>query len=350
MMQIKIGDKVRFLNDIGGGIIVGFNGDNEVVVEQESGFCFPHPRHECVVVADDKPQPSTQQVVSRAQGVAEVQCLTSPTQNRSSERYNISLAFTPQDLDNLGSSSIKIYLINDSEYRVFFTISTKQDRDKELYKLLKSSTIRPNEILLIDEIPHRNIGQLESLALQIIAHKEIGTFQLQEPICCKLTTRLVKFSKPSSFVHSPILGCNAMITNLITLESNSKVAVDSTKQLIDKFTEPSLTPTIKSSIKQRRDNPATPETVEVDLHIDKLLDSTAGMESGDILEYQMEHFRSTISQYSRYRGLKLIFIHGKGDGVLRRSILNELKRTGRANRCQEASFKRYGYGALMVIM
>ncbi len=348
-MQIKIGDKVRFLNDVGGGVIVGFNGDNEVVVEQESGFCFPHPRSECVVVADSKPQPSTQQQ-PRAESVAEVQCLTSPTQNRSSERYNISLAFAPQNIDNLGESSIKIYLINDSEYRVFFTISTKQDKERELYKLLKTSTIRSNEILLIDEIPHRNIGQLESLALQIIAHKEIGTFRLKEPISCKLTTRLVKFSKPSSFVHSSLLGCNAMITNLITLSSNTKVTVDSTRQLVDRFKDSSLTPTIKSSIKQRRDNPATPETVEVDLHIDSLLDSTAGMESCDILEYQMEHFRSTISQYSRYRGLKLIFIHGKGDGVLRRSILSELKRTGRANRCQEASFKRYGYGALMVIM
>ena len=32
---MKIGDKVRFLNDVGGGVVTGFSGKNLVMVENE---------------------------------------------------------------------------------------------------------------------------------------------------------------------------------------------------------------------------------------------------------------------------------------------------------------------------
>ena len=37
-MKINIGDKVRFLNDVGGGIVVKFLKNNMVLVENEDGF------------------------------------------------------------------------------------------------------------------------------------------------------------------------------------------------------------------------------------------------------------------------------------------------------------------------
>lgn len=51
---MKIGDKVRFLNDVGGGVVTGFSGKNLVMVENEDGFDIPVPIREVVVVdADD---------------------------------------------------------------------------------------------------------------------------------------------------------------------------------------------------------------------------------------------------------------------------------------------------------
>ena len=38
---MKIGDKVRFLNEVGGGIVVGFEGNKTVIVQDESGFDIP---------------------------------------------------------------------------------------------------------------------------------------------------------------------------------------------------------------------------------------------------------------------------------------------------------------------
>ena len=38
---MKIGDKVRFLSETGGGKIAGFQGKNIVLVEDEDGFQIP---------------------------------------------------------------------------------------------------------------------------------------------------------------------------------------------------------------------------------------------------------------------------------------------------------------------
>ena len=72
------------------------------------------------------------------------------------------------------------------------------------------------------------------------------------------------------------------------------------------------------------------------------------MSSGDILNYQMDVFRKTMENYKSKPGTTLVFIHGKGDGVLRRAILQELSYKYKKYPCQDASFQEYGYGATQV--
>ena len=50
---MKIGDKVRFLSEIGGGIVKGFQGKDIVLVEDADGFDIPMPMRECVVIDTD---------------------------------------------------------------------------------------------------------------------------------------------------------------------------------------------------------------------------------------------------------------------------------------------------------
>ena len=88
--------------------------------------------------------------------------------------------------------------------------------------------------------------------------------------------------------------------------------------------------------------------LEVDLHISQLLETTVGMDNKDMLEYQMDVFHKTLEEYKLRRGMKIVFIHGKGDGVLRQRILWELQTKYKRFNHQDASFKQYGYGATMV--
>ena len=50
---MKIGDKVRFLNDVGGGVVSGFQGKDMVLVQDEDGFDIPVLIKECVVIETD---------------------------------------------------------------------------------------------------------------------------------------------------------------------------------------------------------------------------------------------------------------------------------------------------------
>ena len=88
--------------------------------------------------------------------------------------------------------------------------------------------------------------------------------------------------------------------------------------------------------------------IEVDLHIGELLDTTSGMSNGDMLMVQMDEFRKVMDQNIKKKGQQIVFIHGKGAGVLRKNILQELKYRYKGCTWQDASFREYGFGATMV--
>lgn len=90
--------------------------------------------------------------------------------------------------------------------------------------------------------------------------------------------------------------------------------------------------------------------IEVDLHIHNLMDNTAGMDNAAMLRRQMEVFEETMQSYLKAKNQKIVFIHGKGEGVLRKAILDEVKRKYKTCETQDASFQRYGFGATMVII
>ena len=58
--------------------------------------------------------------------------------------------------------------------------------------------------------------------------------------------------------------------------------------------------------------------------------------------------RFWIDRFKGKKGKKIIFIHGKGEGVLRNAIVNELHYRYKRYSYQDASFQEYGYGATQV--
>jgi dsDNA-specific endonuclease/ATPase MutS2 len=55
-----------------------------------------------------------------------------------------------------------------------------------------------------------------------------------------------------------------------------------------------------------------------------------------------------MGKYLKKKGQKIVFIHGKGEGVLRNAIIKELKSKYKTCTHQDASFQEYGFGATMV--
>ena len=59
MSDIKIGSRVRFLSDVGGGKVVGFQKGNIVLVEDEDGFQIPTLMSDVVVIETEDYNTST---------------------------------------------------------------------------------------------------------------------------------------------------------------------------------------------------------------------------------------------------------------------------------------------------
>ena len=75
---------------------------------------------------------------------------------------------------------------------------------------------------------------------------------------------------------------------------------------------------------QRIDRPqALPNEISVDLHIEKIPTGYYAPE-GFELPYQLEYFKSILHKYMKHRGMRISFIHGVGDGILRDAIRKEI--------------------------
>ena len=88
--------------------------------------------------------------------------------------------------------------------------------------------------------------------------------------------------------------------------------------------------------------------VEVDLHIDALLDHTEGLSPTVLLNTQLTEFRIMMDRNMKKKGQRIVFIHGKGDGVLREALIKELRYRYRTCTFEDAPFPKYGHGATMV--
>lgn len=68
---------------------------------------------------------------------------------------------------------------------------------------------------------------------------------------------------------------------------------------------------------------ALPNEISVDLHIEKIPSGYEAPE-GFELPYQLEYFKSILHKNLKHRGMRISFIHGVGDGILRDAIRKEI--------------------------
>jgi len=87
--------------------------------------------------------------------------------------------------------------------------------------------------------------------------------------------------------------------------------------------------------------------MEVDLHIEKLVNSFRGMSNYDILNLQLETAKRQIEFAVRKRLPKIVFIHGVGEGVLKAELDYLLSRYDNL-KFYDANFQKYGVGATEV--
>ena len=107
----------------------------------------------------------------------------------------------------------------------------------------------------------------------------------------------------------------------------------------------------KSIPKRRKVNTKKKErfqpTMEIDLHIEKLVQHHKRMAIHEILEHQLFVAKRQLESAIMKRIQKIVFIHGVGDGVLKIELEYLFKRYDNV-RFYEANYQKYGQGATEV--
>ena len=348
---MKIGDKVRFLSEVGGGIVTGFKGKDFVLVEDADGFDIPMPIRECVVIeADDynikrKPAATAPKQEEPAKPAKpEMPVIQRQPEVRGGDTLNVFLAYVPEDAKAMMTTPFEAYLVNDSNYYLYYTYLSAEGK---AWNNRSHGLVEPNTKLLLEEFTKDVLNEMERVAVQLIAFKDGKPAAIKPAVSVELRIDTVKFYKLHTFQQTVFFETPALVYDIVRNDQPAKQVYVSAEELKEALIQKKTADTpskLQTVIKRGGKN----GIVEIDLHIGELLDDTCGMSNSEILNYQLDKFREVMEQYKKKREQRIVFIHGKGDGVLRKALLDELKRKYSNCRHQDASFQEYGFGATMV--
>ena len=343
---MKIGDKIRFLTTTGGGIVRGFQGKDIVLVEDEGGFEIPVLMKECVVIEpakeeqvrqSNKPSTAVQQLAQRQEPEEKYEVI----ETKGGEQISTHLVYLANDIKSLSTTNFECYLVNESNYYLMYNYMSEVPQG---WISRANGVIEPNTKLFLEEFEKENLNDIERVYLQFIAYKEDKPFTLKEATSKELKIDTTKFYKLHSFKENDFFDENAIVYTVVNKDIERTELVVSAEEIKNAL----LSKEESRPKKQRLEKRLKSEIIEVDLHADEILESTAGLSNADILEYQLKIFRETMLEYKRSKGQRIVFIHGKGEGVLKNAVRTELMKNYKHVDHQDASFQEYGFGATMV--
>lgn len=351
---MQIGDKVRFLNDVGGGTVLRIEGKT-VFVADDDGFEIPSHIGDLVVVDGVKennfPAPPTR--VSTSNDVKQSQTTsndfkpsqpreahqTSEARDATGDSYELMLAFlAPKD------DKTDLYLLNDSTYRAHYLVGM-YERDGQVQPLAHG-IMEPDSKELLKTLNLSELREVRTLRVQVLLCKNIS-YKPCDLAPADVELNPIKFFKQGAFSESEFFDENALIYRVFSSESEEKEKLGSLsaeeirQAMLQKNDEPPKPPAAAPS----------PEPEEVDLHAEMLVADPGKLQAGELLELQMARFTATLENALKSgRKGKMVFIHGIGSGKLKQELRNSLTRSYPQLHYQDASFREYGYGATMVFL
>jgi len=361
-MTFNVGDKVKFLNEVGGGIITKIK-QQIAFIETNDGFEIPAPFSELIKVEQNgfggmapkpliplkSPQPKQNNEIlpSNKQADEFEEDLTNDANDEiittENSTLNIVLAMVPVKTGSL-EPSFQVYLISDCTFRMLYTFSVV--KENFVYGR-KAGMVEDDTKVLVISFNMDELKQIQSFKINCIFYKK-GIFLPHEPIIYEYRLDPLAMVDPESWEENVYFDEKAIIVNITEMSLLYEI-----ERLVTETEEKFIIQ------KKRKDSPAqkqilkpavNKEIEEVDLHIDKLTDNYSSLSNGEIIDIQMSKFNIALEGAIRNNIKKIVFIHGVGNGKLKYEIRKALDTKYPKLRYQDASFREYGYGATMVLV
>ena len=251
------------------------------------------------------------------------------------------LAFVPVDLKEVTNTRFETYIVNDSNYYIHYSYIVAEGN---AWTLKSVGEVEPNTKCFIEEFGREVLNEMGRIGIQLTAYKKDKSFLLKPAIDVQFRIDPVKFYKLHLFEENDFFEQPSLLFTIVDNDEVARPLVVDSKRLKEQMYKDEKIVAHEGKKKRQKDD----GTLIVDLHADEVLETTAGMNAADILHYQLDVFRKTMTEYKNKKGQKIVFIHGKGEGVLRQAIVHELNYRYKSCTYQDASFQEYGYGATQV--
>ncbi|NOZ47783.1 MAG: DUF2027 domain-containing protein [Chlorobi bacterium] len=342
-MQYNIGDKVKFLNDIGTGTITKIIDKKNVMVLNEYDFEVPVNINELILVeAAPSEKLYTQTLIEEKKELVkpEIKEEINPVFfEELGTELNLHLAFlknTQEDKDEF-----LIHLINDSNYNIYFTFWIKTEKG---WQLTSNNLLEANTKIQISNVSREFINKRPEILIQSIAFSKIIS-ETKETISSNIKIDPVKFFKDNSFKNNDFFEKTALI---IPVYSESKLL-----QAIEELKKADFQKIVQqkeSTTKEKIIKPSKNGIEEIDLHLQEVIDDPTGLNKADMLEVQLNKFRQKLNNAIKNKQKKIVFIHGLGNGRLKSELRREIDSKYKNCKYQDASFQQYGFGATLVLI
>lgn len=341
-MKIKVGDRVKFLNDIGSGEVTRIIDQKTALVQIDGGFEMPTLIKELVVAGGSYGREEEEE--DEVQQLEKPKSFSENIEDQSSdetlEDEEVALAFVPDK----NSSQFETFLINSSSYQFKYTISRQQDGELVLFH---EGTLEAGIKINLGSYQARNLSDEEIFRIQGIFYNK-GFYRHLPPVDMLIKMTGSEMYDAERWVENDYFYEKVLAFEIYNWKKKAEkpgIEIDSDELRKAMLTKGDLEPKKKAEKKEKK-----PGIEEVDLHIHELVDDNSKMENKEILDIQLAKFRTSLESAIIHKMRKIVFIHGVGNGKLKHEIRRTLDHEYKNLRYQDASFKEYGYGATMVLI
>jgi hypothetical protein len=344
-MNFQIGDRVRFLNEKGEGIIRSIN-KQFATVEIEEGFDIPFLMAELVKVHTEEKKVHHSPLI-----LPEPHKFLYDTLEKTSFSNELSgalkgedvyLAFVPKEEQKLLSGQLLVYLVNNTRYQIVYSYSTTKNNEDTG---LGAGVLLRNTEVYLHSVSRQDLEKLSGVFVQLLFHNNTG-FKARVPVQERIAIKPAYFNNIDKLKNLDSINKHAFI---LPVYKDDPLPV---------YAKPAVPFPAAVSKKKQHSNPviktadalfkAFNNEIEIDLHIEELTSFFSGMSNSEIVNMQLAHFHKCMDKAMTAHVHRVVFIHGVGNGTLKKALRDELK-SYKGIRVEDGAYDKYGSGATSVI-
>lgn len=336
-MQFKIGDKVSFLNEKGGGIISGILSKSIVKVSVEDGFDIPVSVSE--IVLSNQKNINTEPLIQES---TEEEIPVQKNINYSvTGESGVFLVLVPLE-PGLDPQTFRVYIANNTVYKTLYSYTIRMNgRDEGR----SSGLLEPVSFAFLQHANKSDVEKWDSVLFRLIFHKDgvsNGASITEHRFMLRSQMLVMARIKKMPLMQQECFSFHISAPRMENTYNFENKPANSQSQVRVKDED------IPAGAKHLRFDTYT-QHVEIDLHIEELIDSIAGLNNSEIIKIQLQKFQLALDHAIEKKMKKLFVIHGVGNGTLKREIRKLIDSYDDVS-YTDAPSRHYGAGATEVTM